>query len=164
MCPKVGVTEKFPCGFSSETFAYRCLCGWFQWPQASVAVTHELFRRRSHRESLLDGACHSRTCLPKEFPGRCARSHCLLFRESRHSLEVIGAATACPTGRRSWCYGHPRDRGDQCPRLSEGTAEVHRNTDANRVDVHRRACGRVGATSNGVPIIIFCSKLREWTS
>ena len=58
--------------------------------------------------------------------------------------EVIGAATACPTGRRSWCYGHPRARGDQWPRLSEGTVQIHRNTDANRVDVHRRACERCG--------------------
>ena len=47
--PEGVVTQKFPGGFSSETFAYRCLFGWFQWLQALIAVSSELFRRRISR-------------------------------------------------------------------------------------------------------------------
>ena len=55
-------------GFSSGTFAYRCLFGWFQWLQALIAVSSELFRRRSHRQCRSPGLCAADVLACVAFP------------------------------------------------------------------------------------------------
>ena len=46
-------------------------------------------------------------------------------------------------GRRSLNRGYIRARGDLGPWVTEGTAQIHRCADENRVYLHQGTCGRV---------------------
>ena len=56
---------------------------------------------------------------------------------------VDAAGQLVTLGRRSLNRGYMRAKGDLGPWVTEGTAQIHRCADENRVYLHRRTCGRV---------------------
>ena len=61
---------------------------------------------------------------------------------SRVSRSIRGPARDF-RGRRSLNRGYIRARGDRGPWVTEGTAQIHRCADENRVYLHQGTCGRV---------------------
>ena len=65
---------------------------------------------------------------------------------SRVSRSIRGPARDF-RGRRSLNRGYIRARGDLGPWVTEGTAQIHRCADENRVYLHQGTCGRVDGDS-----------------